>query len=430
MTTKQPTKQTIKTLLTTPLLLAAERLIPTYPPHFPTIEHAKTHISHHCAAAHFTYGSPPAHLRDRVRDRVHFLVAVRAYEAGEFYLDEGLVDRAALRNAIERDIARVLPLIRVWPREFPDVGAAKLYVEGVCFRAGFRCGEFGGVAQGRFRGYVVFNAVRRGFERGLFGLRSCEGVEGWRVGRTAPTFTSAPASGERFACLKDAIDFDVERLVPLVRGWPARFTDINAARNFVGGFCYDVRFRYSGYGDVEAHRYRMFVNFHTAKRAFGEGRFVLDVQMLGVRKQVLGGKLAEENGAVEEKTEMDGGAVAGSTPVKKSEVDSVPVYAADTEPETETAESEVPATVLQLATPFDRRRDDSANANQDVEELGVHVDTDTEVSASPSSTLHDSVVDENEKVDDLGSLPTVQADPFKDLLAELRREFVLKAAFE
>lgn len=67
----------------------------------------------------------------------------------------------------------------------------------------------------------------------------------------------------------DAIEADIARLSTLIprAAWPATFIDVNAARNFVGQWCYDNKFRYAGWPDVEFRKYRLFVNFNAAKYA-------------------------------------------------------------------------------------------------------------------------------------------------------------------
>jgi hypothetical protein len=67
---------------------ALESLIPRDPPHVPPIEAAKSYIASLCAIS----------LADPASNKLAFLVAVRAFEAGEFYLDEPLLDRGALRG--------------------------------------------------------------------------------------------------------------------------------------------------------------------------------------------------------------------------------------------------------------------------------------------------------------------------------------------
>jgi hypothetical protein len=76
----------------------------------------------------------------------------------------------------------------------------------------------------------------------------------------------------------DTIEADIHRLSQLIpsNSWPSTFADLNAARNFVGAFCYDVKFKYSGWQELERKRYMMFVNYNTAKRAFQNGVFKIE----------------------------------------------------------------------------------------------------------------------------------------------------------
>jgi hypothetical protein len=77
-----------------------------------------------------------------------------------------------------------------------------------------------------------------------------------------------------------AIESDIARLSLLTPTsfWPTSFVDLNVARNFVGRFCYDNKFRYTGWPDLELHRYRMFVNFNMAKYAYRNGEFGIKEQ--------------------------------------------------------------------------------------------------------------------------------------------------------
>jgi len=90
---------------------------PTYPQRFPNIDAAKLFIQTLCDAAAFDYGLPlaynlrasdPHHIVWLVKDRVCFLVAVRAHDQGEFYLDEALPNRQKLRGTFldPRAVAR------------------------------------------------------------------------------------------------------------------------------------------------------------------------------------------------------------------------------------------------------------------------------------------------------------------------------------
>jgi hypothetical protein len=85
--------------------------------------------------------------------------------------------------AIESDIARLLPLIRFWPRTFMDSDAAKKWVMNNCLNNGFVFSPFRDVEEGKFKGYVQFNTARRAWERGLFDLDTVD--EGWKR-KTAP----------------------------------------------------------------------------------------------------------------------------------------------------------------------------------------------------------------------------------------------------
>jgi hypothetical protein len=80
--------------------------------------------------------------------------------------------------AVEADIQRLLPLVPYWPSRFSDVSDARDHVDRVARWKQFAFTPFEGVPQQKFRGYVVFNTVRRAFEEGGFGM-DIPG-EGWR----------------------------------------------------------------------------------------------------------------------------------------------------------------------------------------------------------------------------------------------------------
>lgn len=71
-----------------PLVIKAEFVMPNYPTHFSDIEAVKVYIADACR---LDLGYP-------VQDKVAFIVAVRALENGEFYLDTPLRDCQALRG--------------------------------------------------------------------------------------------------------------------------------------------------------------------------------------------------------------------------------------------------------------------------------------------------------------------------------------------
>lgn len=60
-----------------PLVLATESRIAPYPRHFPSISSVKSHIARLAALD----------LSNLTADKVCYTVALRAYQAGEFYLD-------------------------------------------------------------------------------------------------------------------------------------------------------------------------------------------------------------------------------------------------------------------------------------------------------------------------------------------------------
>ncbi|KAL1646778.1 hypothetical protein SLS61_007693 [Didymella pomorum] len=79
-------------------------------------------------------------------------------------------------------------------------------------------------------------------------------------------------------CSRDAIECDIARLRTLMphEAWPTSFIDLNAARNFVGQWCYDKHFKYAGWPDVELRKYRLFVNFNAAKYTLEAGVFEVE----------------------------------------------------------------------------------------------------------------------------------------------------------
>lgn len=58
--------------------------------------------------------------------------------------------------------------------------------------------------------------------------------------------------------------------------WPQAFTDLNEARNFIQKYCYETRFRYTGWPNLVAQRYRLFVHYNAAKYALADGKFKIE----------------------------------------------------------------------------------------------------------------------------------------------------------
>lgn len=71
----------------------------------------------------------------------------------------------------------------------------------------------------------------------------------------------------------DAIEADMTRLTALIPCWPPSFPSLNAARDHVAGVSRAKCFSYTYWPDLEPYRFRMFVNFNTAKQAFRKRAF-------------------------------------------------------------------------------------------------------------------------------------------------------------
>ena len=188
-------------------------------------------------------------------------------------------------DAIEAEIPRLTKLVQTWPPTFANADVAAKYVAGVAALRQFDYTCFEGVSQEKFRAYVTWNTARRAWEGKRFEMDNVP--RGWK--RRAPppksekcnsmtgmplilTCSAAKSIGLTRA---DAIESDITRLRTLIPrdAWPTSFTDLNAARNFVGQWCYDNHFRYAGWPDVELRKYRLFVNFNAAKYALEDGIF-------------------------------------------------------------------------------------------------------------------------------------------------------------
>jgi len=74
-----------------------------------------------------------------------------------------------------------------------------------------------------------------------------------------------------------AIESDIARLLPLIRFWPAAFTDIDTAKKWVMNNCLNNGFKFTPFRDVEENKFKGYVQFNTARRAWERGKFELDV---------------------------------------------------------------------------------------------------------------------------------------------------------
>jgi len=146
--------------------------------------------------------------KEYIKDKVHFIVAAKAFDQGEFSLDKAMEDRNALRGmffprplpslpltcmeyvheafkkrrratltptptiaSIESDIHRILALTikpSDWPRIFLDANAAKTFVSRACAVQKFLYTDFPSIEHAKYKGYVDFNTARHAFEAGFF----------------------------------------------------------------------------------------------------------------------------------------------------------------------------------------------------------------------------------------------------------------------
>ena len=164
-----------------------ESLIDVYPKRFPCMEDVKLFIANVCRSYNFDYGldaNATAYVELHVKNQVHFLVGIRAWRKGEFYLDVPLHEPGVLRRklsrylasvrmligtgAVQADIDRIESTISEWPPFFPTLNHAKAHVQRLSLAVGFKYGEFPGIPAHRFRMYVDFNTARNAYEAGKF----------------------------------------------------------------------------------------------------------------------------------------------------------------------------------------------------------------------------------------------------------------------
>ncbi|CAG5160481.1 uncharacterized protein ALTATR162_LOCUS5829 [Alternaria atra] len=103
-----PIKEHLKAVVFT-AAAKAEAIIDTYPTHFYDIEEAKGYIRTTCKQAGFQYVSKRIKHEELayVKDMVCFIVAAKAFEQGEFYLEIELENRRALRTSLDSGKSKV-----------------------------------------------------------------------------------------------------------------------------------------------------------------------------------------------------------------------------------------------------------------------------------------------------------------------------------
>jgi hypothetical protein len=263
---------------------------------FDTMEKAKEFVSTLCEANEFDYGLPvntPEPTRRAVVDRVHFFVALNAYNRGEFVIPEMFPNPKKLREAVEADVGRVLRVITSWSRKFPSVRLAADFVAKECATHKFAYTPFKSVDTVKYQGFVHYNTVRQAYEAGKVSLTSTP-KEWFKKVALKPGLT-----------MRATIEADIDRLMPLLPPWPA-LASINAAQNHVSRFCARTKFQYTGWKEVEPHKYRMWVNYHTAKRAFDAGSIAMGPwAVIDEANRDTGGKLQKHHHYDNQEDEVD-----------------------------------------------------------------------------------------------------------------------------
>ncbi|KAI4685682.1 hypothetical protein J4E81_008834 [Alternaria sp. BMP 2799] len=384
--------------------------IHTYPIRFHDIEEVKEYINTTCKQSGNQYITTKQFLTKQelayIKDKVCFVVACKAFKQGEFYLEVGLVDRPALRAAVEADIRRLLPFVPYWPH-FSGVDEALVHVDSVARWKGFAYTEFKGVEKDKFRRYVNFNTVRHAFEDGRFEM-DVPG-EDWRCRK--PKGSKTP--GMKLTTMNGAIESDIQELFTRIPTWLPTFPSLNAARDYVAGYSRCIHFSYTYWPDIEPFRFRKIVNFSTAKLAFKRGKF----------------KIWEGYEEEEESDDTDETAVE-STQAKKTEREvSTLAYRIRSTESTVTPPVETP--VFSTTTAFGDAIDSINTAIADTSaddvpdlllgELPVSISIVGEECQEPAMSPQETVTP---------FLVEIDEDPFKDLIAVLKRESILKAAFE
>jgi hypothetical protein len=193
----------------------------------------------------------------------------------------------------------------------------------------------------------------------------------------------------------------MQRLLPLISPWPTRFPSLNAARDHAFRFTQSIRFPFSYWPDVEPGRFRLFVNFNTAKRALKQGKFKIDGQ-------------DEEDGGESDDTDMtavEAVQTLGMNEVSTLAYDGTSVGSAVTSIET---------ALFSDSTPFDKSLSllDSAIAN-------TTTTTTTTTDAVPASLSDESSystgnVQEGAQEIQMPPVVEVDEDPFKVSLPSTR----------
>jgi hypothetical protein len=240
------------------------------------------------------------------------------------------------------------------------------------------------------------------------------------------TYTFPPHRSYRFIThtYTAAVQTDISRVAPLLPPWPPHFADLNAARDYVREVCYAIYFRYMYHTDVAGHKFRRFVHYNVAKEAWEAGAFEV-----GEEKRVDESKEGKVCNA-ETKRCPDG---------LVEEVEGSMFRVSKEAYDTEATQGVRSGLVMH------RSQDVAASVVADVAAHSTLTllpnarDSSKETSEGPEKVVEEDVIEEEvvkEKVDPFKvRSPPLHPDSctnidIQALIADLRREFILKAAFE
>jgi hypothetical protein len=90
-----------------------------------------------------------------------------------------------------------------------------------------------------------------------------------------PVSSSLAHASVSLLMVPDVVESDIARLMPLMHTWMPHYTDMNDARDHVRRVAERIRFQYTFHPEVADGRFKKFVQFNTAKRAWKDGKFKL-----------------------------------------------------------------------------------------------------------------------------------------------------------
>jgi hypothetical protein len=240
----------------------------------------------------------------------------------------------------------------------------------------------------------------------------------------------------------ETVESDIHRLTPLILSWPPVFPILNTVRNFVQHFCLEFYFKYTGWPDLEMSKFRLYMHFNTTKYAFQAGKFMLEenpdawaVDRAGKRRDGKGGERE-----VKVEREKEEGSMGSEDTVVELVLERIKVSTAPYG--------------MRSARSFDARSPNSTKPSSTVisstniiNDITPQATISIDMALNPFDQLKERLARIEGKVEEIGFKPKVEEGPFKislvsqheecsadslvqDLLAELSRAFILKAAFD